>query len=160
VFAAEGRLRVLLLDEGVEVPEIDDVVEDWIRVPVDDADVQARVDGLRRRAAVLRAEQPDLDPDGLLRYRGEWASLPPVEARLMRPLIDRFGAVVGRDQLAEAGWPNGAPGRNALDVHVLRVRRRIASVGLVIRTVRSRGYLLEAEVSAAAAGRRSTHDTR
>jgi DNA-binding response OmpR family regulator len=45
--------------------------------------------------------------------------------------------------LARAGWPDGAPGRNALDVHVLRLRRRVAPLGLAIRTVRSRGYLLE-----------------
>jgi DNA-binding response OmpR family regulator len=50
---------------------------------------------------------------------------------------------VSRDALARAGWPDGAPGRNALDVHVLRLRRRLVPVGLVIRTVRSRGYLLE-----------------
>ena len=42
-----------------------------------------------------------------------------------------------------AGWPKGAPGRNALDVHVLRLRRRLAPLGLAIRTVRVRGYLLE-----------------
>jgi DNA-binding response OmpR family regulator len=30
-----------------------------------------------------------------------------------------------------------------LDVHVVRLRRRIAPLGLAIRTVRSRGYLLE-----------------
>ena len=36
------------------------------------------------------------------------------------------------------------PGRNALDVHVLRLRRRIAPLALSIKTVRSRGYLLEA----------------
>jgi DNA-binding response OmpR family regulator len=29
-------------------------------------------------------------------------------------------------------------------VHVLRLRRRLVAVGLAIRTVRSRGYLLEA----------------
>jgi DNA-binding response OmpR family regulator len=51
---------------------------------------------------------------------------------------------VSREALAKAGWPDGAPGRNALDVHVLRLRRRLALVGLAIRTVRSRGYLLEA----------------
>jgi DNA-binding response OmpR family regulator len=41
-----------------------------------------------------------------------------------------------------------------LDVHVLRLRRRVAPIGLVIRTVRSRGYLLESErlQPAAAAG--------
>jgi DNA-binding response OmpR family regulator len=58
--------------------------------------------------------------------------------------VDRFGAVVGREALARAGWPEGAPGRNALDVHVLRLRRRLVTVGLSIKTVRSRGYLLEA----------------
>ena len=34
-------------------------------------------------------------------------------------------------------------GTSYLDVHVLRLRRRLAQVGLAIRTVRSRGYLLE-----------------
>ena len=52
---------------------------------------------------------------------------------------------MSRDQLAKAGWPRGAPGRDALDVHMLRLRRRIAPIGLAIKTVRSRGYLLEAE---------------
>ena len=50
---------------------------------------------------------------------------------------------MSRDVLARAGWPEGAPGRNALDVHVLRLRRRLAEVRLAIRTARSRGYLLE-----------------
>ena len=54
-------------------------------------------------------------------------------------------AVVSRESLSTAGWPDGAPGRNALDVHVLRLRRRLAPLSLVIRTVRSRGYLLEVE---------------
>ena len=78
---------------------------------------------------------------------GRWVSLPPVEARLMGALLDRFGAVVSREQLAKAGWPRGAPGRNALDVHMLRLRRRISPIGLAIKTVRSRGYLLEAEAA-------------
>ncbi|MDP8936794.1 MAG: helix-turn-helix domain-containing protein [Actinomycetota bacterium] len=58
-------------------------------------------------------------------------------------LLDRFGAVASRETLIRAGWPCGAPGRNALDVHVLRLRRRLAPLPLAIRTVRSRGYLLE-----------------
>jgi len=82
----------------------------------------------------------------VLRNGDRWVSLPPVEARLTSALLERFGAVVRREALARAGWPEGAPGRNALDVHVLRLRRRMEQVGLVIRTVRSRGYLLESEV--------------
>jgi DNA-binding response OmpR family regulator len=79
----------------------------------------------------------------VLRFSGAWVPLPPVEARLTDALLERFGAVVSRDSLARAGWPDGAPGRNALDVHVLRLRRRIHPLGLAIRTVRARGYLLE-----------------
>jgi DNA-binding response OmpR family regulator len=78
-------------------------------------------------------------------------SLPPLESRMAALLLSRFGAVVGRDALAAAGWPDGVTGRNALDVHVLRLRRRLEPLDLVIRTVRSRGYLLEAGDPAARA---------
>lgn len=141
---AEGRLRLLLVEDDNDPPVIEDLNEDWIRVPAADADVQFRVEGLRRRWEATVGSLPELDPDGLLRHAGRWVSLPPVEARLTASLLDRFGAVVSREQLSRSGWPRGAPGRNALDVHMLRLRRRIAPVGLVIRTVRSRGYLLEA----------------
>ena len=57
--------------------------------------------------------------------------------------------MVSRDSLIRAGWPDGAPGRTALDVYVLRVRRRLEGVQLAIRTVRSRGYLLEPGCAAA-----------
>jgi DNA-binding winged helix-turn-helix (wHTH) protein len=140
---AEGAPRLLLVEGAAAAPRCDDCVEDWIRVPADEADVRARVEALARRHATHEVERPDLDRDGLLRFSGGWVSLPPVEARVMAALIDRYETVVSRDQLARAGWPKGAPGRNALDVHVLRLRRRIAPVDLVIKTVRSRGYLLE-----------------
>jgi len=39
-----------------------------------------------------------------------------------------------------------------LDVHIVRLRRRLAPLGLVIRTVRSRGYLLEEGAAVAATG--------
>jgi DNA-binding response OmpR family regulator len=142
--AAEGRLRLLLVEDGAPVPSVEAHLEDWIRVPATDADVRARLEVLDHRCKKVEIGSPTLDDDGVLRHAGGWTSLPPVEARLTRLLVERYGSVVGRDALARAGWPDGAPGRNALDVHVLRLRRRLAGVGLVIRTVRSRGYLLEA----------------
>ena len=120
-----------------------DCIEDWIRMPASQEDIDARCRAVASRAEVHHSALPELDPDGVLRCGTEWVSLPPVEARLMTALLDRFGAVVSREQLARSGWPKGAPGRNALDVHMLRLRRRISAVGLVIKTVRSRGYLLE-----------------
>lgn len=147
VLAGTGAARLLLVEDGAAPPDADDCVEDWIRVPAPDADVKLRIRGLLRRSRRHTASEPVLDADGVLRFGAAWVSLPPVESRLTAAFLDRFGAVVSREALARAGWPDGAPGRNALDVHVLRLRRRLVPVSLAIRTVRSRGYLLEPAVA-------------
>jgi DNA-binding response OmpR family regulator len=139
----EGVPRVLLVEGDAAPPSIGDELEDWIRVPADEVDLHARMDAVERRARAKSTDAPTLDEDGVLRFGGGWVPLPPVEARLTGALLERTGAVVSRDALGRAGWPDGAPGRNALDVHVLRLRRRLRPLGLAIRTVRSRGYLLE-----------------
>ena len=140
----DGVPRLLLLEDGLMPPDSEDCLEDWVRVPASEMDVAARTTAVARRAAAHKTTAPDLDSDGVLRFGGEWVGLPPVEGRLTRALLDRFGAVVSRDALSRAGWPDGAPGRNALDVHMLRLRRRLDPLALAIRTVRSRGYLMEA----------------
>ena len=139
-----GLARLVLVPEGVGPPLTADPLEDWIRLPASDDDVRSRLRVLEDRVrGAGEADRPDLDENGLLRLGGQWVSLPPVEHRLMTVLLERYRAVVSRDALARAGWPDGIPGRNVLDVHIVRLRRRLAPLGLVIRTVRSRGYLLE-----------------
>ncbi len=124
-------------------PAAVDCLEDWIRVPAAELELRLRVGALAARAERHLAAAPSLDRDGVLRFDGGWVPLPPVEARLTEALLERYGSVASRDALARAGWPEGAPGRNALDVHMLRLRRRLRPLSLAIRTVRSRGYLLE-----------------
>lgn len=141
--------RLLLVDEGAPPPVVEDDFEDWIRVPAPEQDVRARVEGLSRRASAAGNGSPEIDEYGVVRFNGAHTAVPPVEARLAELLIDRFGAVVGRPELSEAGWPGGHANRNALDVHVLRLRRRLAEAGLSIRTVRARGYLLEPAIASA-----------
>lgn len=152
---ASGRPRVLLLDPSTPAPEPGDPLEDWVRIPVAEADLQARVRWLAHRVALgagalprPTGTEPLLDEDGLIRVGERWVALPPVEHRLARALLAKLGTVVTREALSRAGWPDGAPGRNALDVHVLRLRRRLAPLRLTIHTVRSRGYLLEASAPA------------
>lgn len=146
----DGRPRLVLVENDVAAPVSADPCEDWIRMPAREADLRARVTGLGLRAAANQVRaSPTLDDDGVLRFAGTLVTLPPVEARLARALLARMGSVVTRDALTLAGWPNGIDrdrpnGRNALDVHVLRLRRRLTPAGLAIRTVRSRGYLIEA----------------
>jgi len=141
--ARSGRARLLLVEEAAPPPVSADPLEDWVREPCSELDLQARFEGLHQRLVRSLEVVPELDPDGVIRFGDRRATLPPVEARLATALLRRFGAVVSRDDLAAAGWPDGSPGRNALDVHVLRLRRRLRPVRLGIRTVRSRGYLLE-----------------
>src|SRR4051794_17206668 len=140
---ARGEPRLLLLDDGIDAPVSPDCLEDWIRLPASDADLEAR-----RRSVVMRATEhsvrPTLDDAGVLRFRTQWIGLSPVERDLASALVDKFGAVVGRTVLSDRAWPDGSPSRNALDVHMLRLRRRASRVGLEVRTIRSRGYLLQA----------------
>lgn len=139
---AEDRPRLLLVEAAGDPPVAVDCLEDWVRLPATDRDVRTRVDALVARAETHRVV-PDVDDDGLLRYRQGWVALSPTESRLGAALCERFGAVVGREALARRAWPDGLPTRNALDVHMLRLRRRVAELGLEIRTVRGRGYLLQ-----------------
>lgn len=138
-----GRPRLLVLGDGIDPPSTTDPLEDWIRLPADDADLAARIMSLQRRAEAVRALVPEVDADGVLRFGGDWVALSPLEVRLIEVMIGRFGMVVSRDALTRAGWPQGLTDRNTLDVHVLRLRRRVQPLNLVIRTVRSRGYVIE-----------------
>ena len=124
-------------------PLVLDCLEDWVRVPAPEQEVQARLDALEVRGRAHEHDAPGIDDHGVLRFRSRWVALSPVEARLTQALLARFAAVVSRAELVRAGWSDEGAARNALDVHVLRLRRRLAPLGLAIRTVRSRGYLLE-----------------
>ena len=139
VLHEDNQPRLLLVEENAPPPLTVDPVEDWVRLPANHQDVQARVESLRRRVVV----QPTLDEEGVLRTASGWVSLPDLEARIVDVLLSRFGKVADRQSLLGAGWPGEAPSRNLLDVHLHRLRRRVQPIGLQIRTVRKRGYVLE-----------------
>lgn len=140
---AAGAARLLLVDPAVAPPVVVDELEDWIRLPAARADLDRRCETLAARAEARRRSAPVVDAWGVLSYGGDTVVLTPLEARLARVLAEDFGRLVSRERLNDAGWPDGFSGRNTLDVHILRLRRRFAEVGLVVRTVRSRGYLLD-----------------
>lgn len=138
-----GAPRLVLVADGADPPApTGDPCEDWMRVPAGAADIHLRVATLRLRVTGSGSNEPAIDADGVVTHEDRRVPLPPVEARLMAVLVERGGAVVSRERLMRAGWPDSDPGRNALDVHVLRLRRRLAPIGLALRTVRSRGYML------------------
>ena len=141
--ARAGLPRLLLVDNDAEAPVVVDDVEDWIRMPAPDADVRARIARLEARWREMTVSPPRVDDDGTMHFAGRRVDLAPVQARLARELASQVGAVVERSRLAAAGWPSGQGSRNALDVHVARLRRRVRTLGLAIRTRRLVGYALE-----------------
>jgi DNA-binding winged helix-turn-helix (wHTH) protein len=142
-YRALGVLRLLVVEGGVQAPVSSDVREDWVRAPVSDEDLKARVASLRAKAEAHRL--PYVDPNGVLRYSGRSITVSRTETDLLECLVRQFGILVPRETLREClpDRPGGAS-RNALDLHIMRVRRRIRPIGLIVRTVWGRGYLLEA----------------
>jgi two-component system, OmpR family, response regulator len=145
--AAEGSPRLLVLAEGTCPPPLLDCLEDWVRAPVDEGELHARLEALRLRVRCHRLVVPELDEEGFLRFRSRHVYLPPVEARLAGALLDRFGRVVGAATLMRAGWPGEPASRGKLDVRIHRLRRRLVPLGLEVKTVRQRGWLLAASES-------------
>jgi two-component system OmpR family response regulator len=141
--AAARRPRLLLLTADHAPPLVWDELEDWIRLPADDEEVRVRADTLRRRVAPDGAAWPVLDTDGILREGDHWAAIPPIEARILAPMLQRPGQVVQRDDLLELAWPGGSSTTRLLDRRIMLLRGRIEPLGLVIRTVRGKGFLLE-----------------
>ena len=97
-----GVPRLLLVTDGAEPPVPTDCLEDWVAAGASESALDARRRALQARARAHGA-RPELDDDGLLRHRDAWVSLSPVEQSLARALLDRFGAVVPREMLAEPG---------------------------------------------------------
>jgi Transcriptional regulatory protein, C terminal len=132
--------RLLLVEPGCPPPITEDALEDWVRLPLDDAEVKARLATLRRRAATM-LDVPQLDRHGRLLFRQHWIALTPLEERLLTRLTLRFDQVVDTAELLDAGWPQRRPTANAVRVTMHRLRRRLRPTGLELRRVGA-GWLL------------------
>ena len=150
---AAGVPRLLLVEPGDVPPDATGALEDWAWAGADPLEVHARLHALEVRAWGAPApEPPHVDGDDVLRVGRRWVALGPIEARLAVALVERIGEVVPRGDLERAGWPAGPPARNTVDAQLVRLRRHLAPLGLSLRTVRSRGCLLEQAEPEPAAG--------
>lgn len=140
--ALRGRPRLLLLEPDTSPPLTWDDSEDWVRLPVDPAELLARARNLLRHAPAPKAV-PILDADGLVRLGADWVALPPIEARMFAVLVQRIHEVVRKEDLLAAGWPDGIDDPNIVYGRMRLLRGRLAPLGLRIETVRGVGFLLE-----------------
>jgi DNA-binding winged helix-turn-helix (wHTH) protein len=87
--------------------------------------------------------KPVVDDHDLLRFHDRWVALGPVEARVARTLTEHVGELVPRPAIEAVAWPGRPVRANTIDRQLHRLRAHVAAVGLVLTTVRGRGYILE-----------------
>lgn len=68
------------------------------------------------------------------------------ELEVFEILLSHAGRVTAKEVIADrlTGWDEGV-GDNAVEVYIHRLRRKLVGSGVVVRTLRGLGYLLEAE---------------
>lgn len=137
--AAEDRVRGL--DLGAD---------DYMAKPFDIREFEARVRSLLRRQAGLRSSTVTLGAltlDQISRQfsaHGQPIDLPPRERALLELLVMRAGKVVAKEAIVQSVTSlDDILSDNAIEQYVSRLRRRLAPLGLNLRTVRGLGYLLE-----------------
>lgn len=137
-----GIPRLLVVEAGSDAPVCVDPSEDWIRAPASRNDVEARVKALAQRA--YGPKVPTVDSTGVLYYDTGSVAISSTQAGIMEQLVAHFREVVYRTELEQQiVRVAGKTSRNALDLQIMRLRRRVALIGLSIQTVWGRGYLLE-----------------
>jgi DNA-binding response OmpR family regulator len=142
------RLRrrpiLFLVQPGAEPPDFADDLADWVQLPGDAEELLARARTLVGRARVAGMVLTYVDADDVLRVGDRLAVLSPIEARIMRILLDHVGTVVSREDINLQIWPAKAPNDfSVLNNRVKLLRGHIANLPMRIHTVRRRGLLLE-----------------
>jgi DNA-binding response OmpR family regulator len=134
-----ARDRVVGLDEGAD---------DYLVKPFDFSELLARVRALQRRGEAMQSlvvKVANLALDSVTREVSIGSARPRLtatELALLEILIQRSPAIVSRRSIALAVWDEEADalGSNTLDVHLARLRAKIAGSGAKIEAVRALGY--------------------
>jgi two-component system OmpR family response regulator len=131
---------------------LDAGADDYLVKPFAMEELEARVRALSRRAVVL---QPEHEEIGELSYErnsrriyksDEELDFPRRERVLFETLLMKQGQFVSKSVLADTLYGIGSDiDLNAVELSVSRLRRLIKKSGVVIRTARGIGYMMEAE---------------
>jgi two-component system response regulator TctD len=150
ILTARGTVgdRILGLNTGAD---------DYLAKPFDLDELEARVRALARRGTAAGADSPLADgpafgglrvaaDSGAVYHQGQPLELAPREAALLRALLARPGQALAKERLSElvfAGEAEVQP--DAIEVVAYRLRKKLATSGARLVTLRGLGYLLQAD---------------
>ena len=125
--------------------------DDYVTKPFDFPELLARLQALLRRSqptgAAATMGRLSLDTAShRASVGGEPLELSGREWTLLELLLQQRDKVVTKEQINQAWSDDGGEsgGGNSIEVYIHRLRRKLEDAGLVIRTVRGLGYLMEA----------------
>jgi two-component system response regulator QseB len=109
------------------------------------ARVHARLRERERTSGELRYDELVLDPSSnSCTANGSSLVLPELEFKLLRLLIGHRGRLFSKEDLQRQLYGSDQPGSNTIEVFIHNLRKKLSSVGYdeIIKTVRSKGYLV------------------
>lgn len=129
--------------------------DDYIVKPFSVRELIARVKAVLRRVErktveknVLEVEDLLIDRDKyLVKIKGKIIDLTPTEFRILYILFSKPGRVFGRETLLEKLWGmDKIVLDRTIDVHVVKLRKKLGEYGKYIKSIRGIGYKVEERI--------------